>query len=100
MEAVVSVFPNGRKELHTIRSWDFLGFPQEVISRTNVESDLIIGMLDTGIWPESESFNDEDFVAPPSKWKGSCQASANFTCNTSNQTQRLSPIFFNESKYM
>ncbi|XP_060184236.1 cucumisin-like, partial [Lycium barbarum] len=81
MDAVVSVFPNGRKELHTTRSWDFLGFPRQVIRRTSVESDLIIGMLDTGIWPESQSFDDDDFSAPPSKWKGSCQASPNFTCN-------------------
>ncbi|KAK4343614.1 hypothetical protein RND71_036708 [Anisodus tanguticus] len=80
MDAVVSVFPNGRKELHTTRSWDFVGFSQQV-TRTSAESDLIIGMLDTGIWPESQSFNDEYIFAPPSKWKGSCQASANFTCN-------------------
>ncbi|KAJ8528452.1 hypothetical protein K7X08_022144 [Anisodus acutangulus] len=80
MDAVVSVFQNGRKELHTTRSWDFVGFSQQV-TRTSAESDLIIGMLDTGIWPESQSFNDEYIFAPPSKWKGSCQASANFTCN-------------------
>ncbi|MCD9561158.1 hypothetical protein HAX54_020134 [Datura stramonium] len=80
MDAAVSVFPNGRKELHTTRSWDFVGFPQQV-RRTSVESDLIIGVLDTGIWPESQSFNDDDFSAPPIKWKGSCQSSANFTCN-------------------
>ncbi|KAF2296157.1 hypothetical protein GH714_036414 [Hevea brasiliensis] len=80
MANVVSVFPNEKKTLHTTRSWDFMGFSQQV-RRTTLESDIIIGVLDTGIWPESESFNDEGFGPPPSKWKGSCQASSNFSCN-------------------
>ncbi|XP_057475364.1 cucumisin-like [Actinidia eriantha] len=81
MEGVVSVFPNEKKELHTTRSWDFMGFPQQVRRAASAESNIIIGMLDTGIWPESDSFNDGGLGAPPSKWKGSCQASSNFTCN-------------------
>ncbi|XP_059625397.1 cucumisin-like [Cornus florida] len=79
MEGVVSVFPNEKKKLHTTRSWDFMGFPQE--AQRGAESDIIVGMLDTGIWPESESFNDTGYGPPPSKWKGSCQSSTNFTCN-------------------
>ncbi|KAM3698014.1 hypothetical protein ACB098_06G157000 [Castanea mollissima] len=80
MDGVVSVFPNQKKELHTTRSWDFLGLPKQV-NRPTTESDVIIGVFDTGIWPESESFNDKGFGPPPSKWKGKCQASTNFTCN-------------------
>lgn len=80
LDGVVSVFPNGNKQLYTTRSWDFIGFPQNV-ERTNSESHIIIGLLDTGIWPESESFNDKGFGPPPSKWKGTCQTSNNFTCN-------------------
>ncbi|KAK8577028.1 hypothetical protein V6N13_122023 [Hibiscus sabdariffa] len=80
MEGVVSVFPSQKKQLHTTRSWDFMGFSRHV-NRTRLEGDIIIGMLDTGIWPESESFNDERFGPPPKKWKGTCQESSNFTCN-------------------
>ncbi|KAK4431721.1 Cucumisin [Sesamum alatum] len=80
LEGVVSVFASTKKQLHTTRSWDFMGFPVTA-ERTKTESDVIVGMLDTGIWPESPSFDDEDFGAPPSKWKGSCQSSSNFTCN-------------------
>ncbi|XP_047320474.1 cucumisin-like [Impatiens glandulifera] len=81
MDAVVSVFPNGKKKLHTTRSWDFLGFPDNVTRSVGGESDIIIGMLDTGIWPESHSFKDTGMGPPPSKWKGTCQSSGNFTCN-------------------
>ncbi|PSR93152.1 Cucumisin like [Actinidia chinensis var. chinensis] len=81
MEGVVSVFPNGKKKLHTTRSWDFMGFPQGVRRAAGLESDIIVGMLDTGVWPESKSFSDEGFGPPPSKWKGACQSPANFTCN-------------------
>ncbi|KAJ0100791.1 hypothetical protein Patl1_06472 [Pistacia atlantica] len=69
MEGVVSVFPNGRKQLHTTRSWDFMGFSQSV-QRAPTESNIIVGMLDTGIWPESKSFNDEKFGPPPCKMEG------------------------------
>ncbi|XP_024029241.1 cucumisin-like [Morus notabilis] len=80
MEGVVSVFPNRKKKLHTTRSWNFIGFPQQV-KRSTVESDIIIGMFDSGIWPESSSFDDKGFGPPPSKWKGTCEVPSNFTCN-------------------
>ncbi|XP_057804097.1 cucumisin-like [Salvia miltiorrhiza] len=80
LEGVVSVFPSMKKQLHTTRSWDFMGFPLNV-QRAQTESDVIVGMLDSGIWPESQSFDDVGFGPPPTKWKGSCQSSSNFTCN-------------------
>ncbi|XP_048139954.1 cucumisin-like [Rhodamnia argentea] len=79
MEGVVSVFPSERHQLQTTRSWDFLGFSQS-LQRLPAESDLIVGMFDSGIWPESDSFSDKGFGPPPTKWKGTCQTS-NFTCN-------------------
>ncbi|CAJ1970960.1 unnamed protein product [Sphenostylis stenocarpa] len=77
MDCVVSVFPNKKHQLHTTRSWDFIGVSKQ-IQRTSLESDIIVGVIDTGVWPESKSFSDEGFGPPPSKWKGSCH---NFTCN-------------------
>ncbi|KAL6880067.1 hypothetical protein ACP4OV_011632 [Aristida adscensionis] len=78
MEGIVSVFPSRTYELLTTRSWDFLGFPQTPQEELPLQGDVIIGMIDSGIWPDSPSFSDEGFGPPPSRWKGSCQ---NFTCN-------------------
>ncbi|XP_059664437.1 subtilisin-like protease SBT4.3 isoform X2 [Cornus florida] len=81
MDRVVSVFPSRALQLHTTRSWDFMGFTDAVKRNPIVESDVIVGVFDSGIWPESESFNDEGFGPPPVKWKGTCRGGKNFTCN-------------------
>lgn len=58
MKGVVSIFPSPKFHIQTTRSWDFLGFPQSIKRDQTIESDLVVGVIDTGIWPESESFND------------------------------------------
>jgi hypothetical protein len=78
---VVSVFPSKNYQLHTTRSWDFIGLSETIKRNPTIESDIIVGVFDTGIWPESESFNDEGFGPPPKKWKGECKGGQNFTCN-------------------
>nr|POE88667.1 subtilisin-like protease sbt4.15 [Quercus suber] len=79
---MVSVFPSKRRKLHTTRSWDFLGMPQSVKRNHQIESNVIVGVLDTGIYIDAPSFDDKGFGPPPSKWKGTCQVRGNFTgCN-------------------
>ncbi|CAN0837702.1 unnamed protein product [Linum grandiflorum] len=79
-QGVVSVFPSRIRKLHTTKSWDFIGFPKNATKCTQ-ESSVIVGVLDTGISPESRSFNDSGYGSPPKFWKGTCQSSSNFTCN-------------------
>ncbi|KAL6275760.1 hypothetical protein ACE6H2_019361 [Prunus campanulata] len=81
MKEVVSVFPSRPLQLQTTRSWDFMGFNEKVKRNAGVESDIIVGVIDSGIWPESDSFKDEGFGPPPKKWKGACEGGKNFTCN-------------------
>ncbi|KAK2437093.1 Subtilase family protein [Trifolium repens] len=81
MKGVVSVFPSQEYQLQTTRSWDFLGLPQSIKRGKIVESDLVIGVLDTGIWPESKSFNDNGLGPIPKKWRGVCAGGGNFSCN-------------------
>ncbi|KAH9313244.1 hypothetical protein KI387_028279, partial [Taxus chinensis] len=94
---VLSVFPNKARKLHTTHSWRFLGLVNQY-SKTDTEEiphlslwrkahfgkDVIIANLDTGVWPEAESFQDKGYGPIPSRWRGSCQNGTNFTeanCN-------------------
>ncbi|KAK7859700.1 subtilisin-like protease sbt4.15, partial [Quercus suber] len=81
-ENVVSVFPSKMQKLHTTRSWDFLGMPESAKRNHQIENNIIVGVLDTGIYIDAPSFDDKGFGPPPSKWKGTCQVRGNFTsCN-------------------
>ncbi|KAH9752730.1 CO(2)-response secreted protease [Citrus sinensis] len=82
---VVSVFPDPVLQLHTTRSWDFLAAAAKPAKNTwfnhkyhKAASDIVIGVIDTGIWPESPSFNDQGMGEIPSRWKGVCMESPDF----------------------
>ncbi|KAL1340905.1 hypothetical protein HN51_027406 [Arachis hypogaea] len=82
MEGVVSVFPSKTLQTQTTRSWDFLGLPKAPKGHQTIETNLVVGFFDTGVWPESESFSDKCITEPvPKKWKGTCAGGKNFTCN-------------------
>ncbi|PIN02103.1 Tripeptidyl-peptidase II [Handroanthus impetiginosus] len=86
---VVGVIPNSFYKLQTTRSWDYLGLspqtPNNLLHKSNMGDGAIIGVLDSGIWPESKSFSDEGLGPIPSTWKGFCQSGEQFndakSCN-------------------
>ncbi|PNT66107.1 hypothetical protein BRADI_3g07280v3 [Brachypodium distachyon] len=88
---VVSVFPNrAQQQLHTTRSWQFLGLSgPDGVSRgaswrkAKFGEGIIIGNIDTGVWPESESFRDHGLGSVPKNWKGTCEKGQDdkFHCN-------------------
>ncbi|XP_058085387.1 subtilisin-like protease SBT3.9 [Magnolia sinica] len=88
---VVHVTPNRFHKPHTTRSWDFLGLDlhsqTNLLSGSNMGDGVIIGVVDTGIWPESESFNDKGLGPVPSRWKGVCQSGQRF--NSTNCNRKL-----------
>ncbi|XP_059667215.1 subtilisin-like protease SBT5.4 [Cornus florida] len=87
---VLSVFLNRGRKLHTTHSWNFMMLekdgvvhPSSLWEKARYGEDTIIGNLDTGVWPESQSFSDKGFGPIPSKWKGICQndTNAGVPCN-------------------
>ncbi|XP_020268239.1 subtilisin-like protease SBT5.3 [Asparagus officinalis] len=90
MPNVVSVFPNEKRSLHTTRSWDFMGLQMDEAMEipgfsTKNQENVIIGFVDTGIWPESLSFSDKWMPSVPPRWKGLCQIGENFTKSSCNK---------------
>ncbi|XP_047175140.1 subtilisin-like protease Glyma18g48580 [Vigna umbellata] len=71
---VVSVFLSKKHELHTTRSWEFLGLQRNgknsAWQKGSFGENTIIANIDTGVWPESESFSDKGYGPVPSKWRG------------------------------
>ncbi|KAF8027434.1 hypothetical protein BT93_E0362 [Corymbia citriodora subsp. variegata] len=81
-DGVLHVRPDRVLSLHTTRTPDFLGLRQGVglWKGSNYGKGVIIGLLDSGVFPDHLSFSDEGVPPPPAKWKGSCDSSS-ITCN-------------------
>ncbi|KAM0849545.1 hypothetical protein ACQ4PT_053663 [Festuca glaucescens] len=93
---VISVEESKIHRTATTRSWDFLGLNYHAPTsgqlgskygedacdqKINYGEDVIIGVVDSGIWPESRSFNDEGYSPIPSRWKGKCQVGPDWGIN-------------------
>jgi len=100
---VVSVVPSEVRQIETTRTTEFLGLtaPGGVYSMLDAQSrnirgeNVIIGVVDSGIWPESPAFGEKVgadgrpvpyhqagtsvYGAPPAKWTGTCQTGEGFT---------------------
>jgi|UniRef100_A0A2N9FWU0 subtilisin family serine protease len=85
--SVLAIFEDRRRELHTTRSPQFLGLRNQrgLWYDSDYGSDVIIGVLDTGIWPERRSFSDTNLGPVPSRWKGACEAGEKFSAGNCNR---------------
>ncbi|XP_065866889.1 subtilisin-like protease SBT1.4 [Euphorbia lathyris] len=84
---IISVIPDEIRRLHTTRTPHFLGLSSGYGLWPNgaYGEDIIIGVLDTGIWPEHPSFSDAGLSSVPVNWKGVCQTAPDFNSSSCNK---------------
>jgi len=84
---ILAVLPEVKYELHTTRTPQFLGLDKsaDMFPESSSGSEVVVGVLDTGVWPESKSFNDAGFGPIPTTWKGACESGTNFTASNCNK---------------
>ncbi|VVB09085.1 unnamed protein product [Arabis nemorensis] len=86
---VIHVTKSKSMKLKTTRVSEYLGLtptaPTGLIHDTDMGSEAIIGILDSGIWPESESFNDNGLGPIPARWKGRCVSGEGFNASSCNR---------------
>lgn len=94
---VLAVTADTLTEVQTSHSPRFLGLDApnglwtQAGGRESAGEGVIVGVLDTGIWPESDSFGDRAdtgkkpaYGPPPAHWRGTCQQGERWTsadCN-------------------
>ncbi|TYH95637.1 hypothetical protein ES332_A12G120200v1 [Gossypium tomentosum] len=85
------------KQLESLKKWTgscrrplFLGLTgmkgeKGPWSGSNLHSDVIIGVVDSGIWPEHVSFQDHGLSPVPERWKGACENGTRFSPSNCNK---------------
>ncbi|KAI3927181.1 hypothetical protein MKW92_049044 [Papaver armeniacum] len=86
LHGVVSISPEHTHRIYTTRTPQFLGLNDHsgLWPTSKYGEDVIIGVIDSGIWPERQSFNDSGYSPVPERWKGICETGPDFpekSCN-------------------
>ncbi|XP_076925474.1 subtilisin-like protease SBT1.4 [Bidens hawaiensis] len=87
LPGILSVIPDRKRTLHTTHTPNFLGLADTYGLWPNSEygDDVIIGVLDTGIWPERPSFSDDGLPPVPETWRGGCEVASDFPATACNR---------------
>ncbi|WVZ85656.1 hypothetical protein U9M48_032553 [Paspalum notatum var. saurae] len=88
VEGHVAAFPETYGRLHTTRTPAFLGLSgggAGVWPASKYGDGAIVGIVDTGVWPESASFRDAGMGPVPARWKGACEAGQEFRASMCNR---------------
>jgi subtilisin family serine protease len=75
---VQTILPDELQQIDTYRSPEFIGAPttwERLGGQASAGEGVVVGILDSGIWPEHPSFSDPDpqgkpYPAPPTDWAG------------------------------
>lgn len=81
-----TTYPESFGKLYTTHTPRYIGLRHDsgIWPAASYGQDVIIGIIDTGVWPESESFHDRGMSPVPERWKGACENGTEFSpslCN-------------------
>ncbi|CAL9086616.1 unnamed protein product [Musa acuminata var. zebrina] len=95
---VLGVMAEARYELHTTRTPEFLGLDRTegFIPQSNTTSDVVVGVLDTGVWPERKSYDDTGLGPVPASWKGACEEGKDFKAANACNRKLVGARFFSK----
>ncbi|KAF8380355.1 hypothetical protein HHK36_027840 [Tetracentron sinense] len=96
IDGFISATPDYMLSLHTTHSPQFLGLQKGkgLWKDPNLASDTIIGVIDTGVWPEHASFSDAGMSPVPNGWKGTCEKGTMFSSSNCNKKLIGGKAFF------
>lgn len=82
----VSAYSDRTVTLDTTYTFEFLSLNSGsgLWPASNYGKDVIIGVIDSGVWPESASYKDDGMTAIPSRWKGTCEVGQEFNASLCN----------------
>ncbi|VFQ89186.1 unnamed protein product [Cuscuta campestris] len=83
----VSAYKDRTFELQTTHTPSFLKLSSGagLWPASKYGEDVIIGVIDSGVWPESRSFRDDGMPEIPRRWKGSCKVGTEFNSSLCNR---------------
>eukprot|EP00249_Psilotum_nudum_P004113 c17650_g4_i1 orf=932-2638(+) len=89
-------FPDSAARLHTTHTPDFMKLNTifGLLPSFDYGDDVIVGVLDTGVWPERQSFRDHNLGPVPDRWKGECEIGTAFNSSLCNKKLVGARIFY------
>ncbi|KAK9670300.1 hypothetical protein RND81_13G192500 [Saponaria officinalis] len=88
LPGVLSVLPETVYTLDTTRTPLFLGLDRNTdlfVPESDTGGDVVVGVLDTGVWPESKSYSDAGMGPVPNTWRGTCEVGTTFPASSCNR---------------
>ncbi|XP_057975750.1 subtilisin-like protease SBT3 [Malania oleifera] len=82
----VSAYRDRKVALHTTHTPEFLALSPSagLWPASDYGKDVVVGVIDSGVWPESKSFGDAGLTKIPASWRGTCQEGQEFNSSMCN----------------